>query len=70
MEQLYTKPYNGMNYSFVLKILSLDKYPLIFLQPLYDFNIRQELKHTLQTIIFQDFMFLPIFNAELCRIFL
>lgn len=37
-----------MNYSFVLKILSLDKHPLIFLQPLYDFNIRQELKHTLQ----------------------
>lgn len=70
MEQLYTKPYNGMNYSFVLKILSLDKHPLIFLQPLYDFNIRQELKHTLQTNIFQDFMFLPIFNAELCRIFL
>lgn len=59
-----------MNYSFVLKILSLDKHPLIFLQPLYDFNIRQELKHTLQTIIFQYFMFLPIFNAELCRIFL
>lgn len=59
-----------MNYSFVLKILSLDKHPLIFLQPLYDFNIRQELKYTLQTIIFQDFMFLPIFNAELCRIFL